>query len=131
MMKADGVTNRRQGRGGGSSCGPVLRRLAIGVFSGVSALVALDMWLEDPWTRVGPVRSVLPSLGELGLAAGDSLFLVWVIAAAATLALIWLRPAARWRRCHWLQLGLRVIVTLAIVSIVALWLLLVGLRSVG
>jgi hypothetical protein len=57
--------------------------------------------------------------------------LVWVIATAATLALIWLRPAARWTRCHWLQLGLRVIVSLAIVCIVALWLFLVGLRSGG
>ncbi len=71
----------------------------------------------------------MPSLGERGLAQGDSLYLVWVIAAAAALALIWLQPAARWSRCHWLQLGLRVIVSLAIVSIVAVWLFFVGLRS--
>ncbi len=109
----------------------LLRRSAIVLFLGVSALVLVDATLEDPWTHVGPVRRILPSLGERGLAQGDSLFALWVAAGAATVLALWLTPARRWISHGWLQLTLRTLVTLGVVLVVGLWLLFIGLRAVG
>jgi hypothetical protein len=105
--------------------------LAVLSFSAVTSLVFVDWLLEDGYTRVGPVRDVMPSLGEKGLDTGDSLFLLWVLAAFALLALLWLRPAPKWRRLAWPQIGLRVLVSVAIVGIVSLWLFFIGLRAGG
>jgi hypothetical protein len=99
------------------------------LFSGVTALVLVDAILEDSWTHAGPIRSVLPDLGEKGLAEGDSLFLLWVVSGVATILAIWLIPARRWRGCGWLQLALRVLVTLGMVCVVGLWLFFIGLRA--
>lgn len=103
--------------------------LALLSFSAVTSLVLVDWLLADRYTRVGPVRDVMPSLGEKGLGTGDSLFLLWFLAASALLVLLWLRPVLKWRRLVWLQLGLRVLVSVAIVGAVSAWLFFIGLRA--